>query len=318
MGGPHLFGALLAEQVASSVGELTAIQLQLYPLRHVCGTGINGACRPGVVEVFEGKNLQFALDARVRVGTILAGLDIGVGDVGVVHAERREDVLANIVIPGSAGHRGDDLSSSHVEQIVIGIVAAETGGGLHETQPVDDFFARVGGMRPEEQITFAKSHAAAMREQVADGHFVRDVGIVHDEAGQTLVDRIVPRELAFIDQRGQRSGGESFCVGADAEHRELVDGIGVSQFAHAITFSDDNFAVFHDGDGHAGNVETFHGRSDVGREIGEWRGQRRGGLRGCKTVSQSNEKNDNPFRTSVHASLRVGIRYEKINAVIRT
>src|SRR6202140_5356312 len=145
LGGPHLFGALLAEQVASSVGELTAIQLQLYPLRHVCGTGINGACRPGVVEVFEGKNLQFALDARVRVGTILAGLDIGVGDVGVVHAERREDVLANIVIPGSAGHRGDDLSSSHVEQIVIGIVAAVTGGGLHETQPVDDFFARVGG-----------------------------------------------------------------------------------------------------------------------------------------------------------------------------
>src|ERR1035441_2459331 len=155
-------------------------------------------------------------------GDVICGLDVDVGDVGVVHAERRENALTNVIVPGSASDSEDDLSGSHVEQIVVGVVTAETGGGLHEAQFVDNFFARVGGVRPEEQIAFPESHAAAMREQVADGHFVRDVGVVHDEAGETLVNGIVPGKLAFIDQRGEGSGGGSFCVVGDNENGEVV------------------------------------------------------------------------------------------------
>src|ERR1035437_8908697 len=92
-------------------------------------------------------------------GDVICGLDVGVGDVGVVHAERRENPLANVIVPGSASDSGDDLSGGHVEQIVVGVVTAETGGGLHEAQFVDNFFARVGGGRAEEQTPFPESNA---------------------------------------------------------------------------------------------------------------------------------------------------------------
>ena len=256
---PHFLGALLAEQAAVAVRELAAVQLQLYPLGHVGGAGIDGAGRAGVVEYFEGDDLQFALQTRMRKSYVVAGLDVGVGDVGMGHAQRCKNSLANVVVPGGAGHGGDDLSGGHIEKIVVGVVAAETGGGLHEAQLVDDFFARVSRVRPEQQIAFAESHAAAMREQIADGHFVRDIRVVHHEAGEALVDGIVPGELAFIDQCGERGGSECFGVGADAEQGEFVDRRGIAEFAHAVSFGDDDLAVFHDGDGHAGDVEGFHG-----------------------------------------------------------
>ncbi len=44
------------------------------------------------------------------------------------------------------------LSGSHVKQIVIGVVAAEAGGRLHEAELVDDFFARISRVRPEEEV----------------------------------------------------------------------------------------------------------------------------------------------------------------------
>jgi hypothetical protein len=93
---------------------------------------------------------------------------------------------------------------------------------------------------------------------------VRDIGVVHNEAGQSLVDGIVPGELAFIDQRGQRGGCESLSVRTDAEQREFVDWRGIAEFAHSITFGDDDLAVFHDRYRHAGDVESFHGRGDIG------------------------------------------------------
>src|ERR1700689_1999952 len=97
-------------------------------------------------------DLQFAIDARVRGGVVVAGFEGGGADVGVVHAERGEDVLRDVVVPGGSGDGGNDLAGRHVEQVVVGVVAAKTGGGLHEAKLVDDFFARVGGLRPEEEI----------------------------------------------------------------------------------------------------------------------------------------------------------------------
>ena len=85
---------------------------------------------PALSRISERNDLQLAIDARMREGIVVAGLEVGVRDVGVRHAERSEDALANVVVPGSAGDGGDDLSGRHVEQVVVGVVAAEAGGGF--------------------------------------------------------------------------------------------------------------------------------------------------------------------------------------------
>ncbi len=157
------------------------------------------------------------------------------------------------------------------------------------------FLTRIGRVWPEQEIAFAQAHAAAVREQVADGHLVGDVWVVHDEAGETLVDGIVPGELTFIDQRGERGSRECFRVRADAEHGEFIDGGRIAQFADAVAFGDEDLAVFHDGNGHAGDVESLHRGNDVGVEIG---GGSVGGGRLCPCRQDKrgdNEQSRGPF-----------------------
>ena len=177
-------------------------------------------------------------------------------------------MLADVIVPGDAGDRRNDLAGGHVKQIVVGKMTAETGSRLHEAQFVNDLVAGVSRLRPEQQIAFTQAHAAAVRKQVADGHFVRNVGVVHHKAGQTLVDGVVPGEFTFVDQRGQRRGGEGFGIGPDAEHGVLVDRRGFAHFAHTIAFGHDYLAIFDDGHGDAGDVEGFHRGGDIGVQIG--------------------------------------------------
>ena len=242
---------------------LPAIQLQLYPLGHVRCAGIDSACWSGIVQIFERDHLQLSIHARMRGSVVAAGLVPGRTQVGMVHPERGKDALPDVVIPSRGGHCGNDLAGCHVEQVVVSIVAAETGLRFHEAQLVDDVFPAVGGMWPEQEIAFAQAHATAVGQQIADGHLVRNVGIVHDESRKPLVDRIVPGELAFIYEGGECGGGEGFGVRTDPESGEFVDRSGVTQFAHAISLSHEGLAIFHNCDRHPGNVERLHRRSYI-------------------------------------------------------
>jgi len=142
-------------------------------------------------------------------------------------------------------------------------------------------------VRPEEEIAFAESHAAAMGEEIADGHFVGDVGVVHLEAGEALVDGIVPGNFVGVDEGGESGGGEGFGVGADAEEGVFVDGGGSSEFADAIAFGEDGLAVFDDRDRKTGDIEGFQSARDVGVEV-----RRRGslGLRLNRRTKDKDEK----------------------------
>src|SRR5215472_15174022 len=112
-------------------------------------------------------------------------------------------MLADVVVPRRSGYCRYDLSCRHIQQIVVSVAAAKAGLGLHESQPEDDFVARVRGMWPEKQITLAQSHPAAMRKQIANRHFMRNVRIVHDESRKSLVHMVVPRQLPLVDKCGQ-------------------------------------------------------------------------------------------------------------------
>ena len=75
----------------------------------------------------------------------------------------------------------DQLAGDHVQNIVVGIAAAEAGRRLDVAQPPHRFRAAEVGARHEQQIAGAEAEAAAMHEQVADGHLARDPRVVHLE-----------------------------------------------------------------------------------------------------------------------------------------
>src|SRR3546814_3396228 len=87
-----------------------------------------------------------------------------------LHAGGLEDMLGDEIFPGLAGHLLDQLAGDHVEDVVIGIAAAEAGRGLDVAQPLHRLAAAPVRTGDEEEIAGAKPQAAAMDEQVAHGH----------------------------------------------------------------------------------------------------------------------------------------------------
>src|SRR3546814_10829398 len=53
-----------------------------------------------------------------------------------LHAGGLEDMLGDEIFPGLAGHLLHQLAGDHVEDVVIGIAAAEAGRGLDVAQPL--------------------------------------------------------------------------------------------------------------------------------------------------------------------------------------
>ena len=188
-----------------------------HPLRQIVHAGDDGSRRRAGVHIFLRQRFQLAGERIVRDRHVLAlqqRFDVG---EGVGHAERREDAVAHEIVPALAGDRRDELPGRDVEQVVVGVGAAETGGRLDEAQALDDFVAAEVAGRKEHQVAGAQAEPAAVRQQVADRHLAGDVRVVHLEGGHVLGDRVVPADLAFVHQHGERGAGERLGIGRDAE-----------------------------------------------------------------------------------------------------
>ena len=122
-------------------------------------------------------------------------------------------------------------------------------------------------MGPEQKVAFAKSHTTAMGQQIANGHFVRDVGIVHLKTGQALINGIIPGEFALVDERSKSRGSEGFGVRADAEKRIFIDGHGLAQLADSIASGEYDLSIFDDAERDARNVESLQCARNVGVEV---------------------------------------------------
>src|SRR5205807_908338 len=114
---PHLLRSLFGEEAAVAIYKLSVVQLQLHPLRHVGGAGVDCSRRTCVIEIFKRNWLQLSIDARVWIRIVAAGLVLGRADGGMFHPQRCEDSLANVIVPTGSSHRRDDLPRSHVQQI---------------------------------------------------------------------------------------------------------------------------------------------------------------------------------------------------------
>ena len=65
----------------------------------------------------------------------------------------------------------------------------------------------------------ALAQAAVVDQQVAHLHLARDPRVVHAELRQLFDHRVVPAQLAGIDQSREHAGGHGLGVGGDLEQR---------------------------------------------------------------------------------------------------
>jgi hypothetical protein len=119
--------------------------------------------------------------------------------------------------------------------------------------------------------------------KVAHGHLAGGVRVVHAEAGKLVGDLVVPRELALVDEDGQRGSDECLGARADGEDRVLVGGRRLAQLAQAVALRQHRLVALDDGEREARCVEGLqrlrHVIVDVRRRRGEERRGNQGGSR---------------------------------------
>ena len=193
----------------------------------------------------------------MRTRVVGIGVEFGVGVGRILHAERAEDMVVDVLLPSLAADFLDQLAGGHVEDVVVGIAAAKAGRGLQVADPPHRLLARERAVREEQQIALAEAEAAAMDEQVADRHLARDPRVPHAEVGHVVDDLVVPLDLALVDQRRERGIGEGLAGRSGEEDRVGVDRLVGGDVANAPALRERDLAVLDDRDGDARNAELL-------------------------------------------------------------
>ena len=92
-----------------------------------------------------------------------------------------------------------------------------------------------------------------MRQEIADRQLTRPVSVIETKLGEVIDDAIVPAQLALVDERGQKCGGEGLGVRGDGEERLRIDRRRIAERPDAESLGENDTAVFHDGDRGAGH-----------------------------------------------------------------
>ncbi len=264
--------------------DLAGRELHEQPAAHVVGAGRDRAGRAAVraeldpllvEELLRSDAAQLAV-AAVREGAVRGDETVHVVRDALRHADRLQDPLLGELLPGLAGDFLDQLAGDHVEHVVVGECRAEAGRGLQELQPAHGVGAPEVVERHEQQVALALGEAGAVREQVPDRELARDPGVVHAKAGQVVDHLVVPADLAFLDEDGERRAHEGLRRRADLEQRVRVHRLARAELPDAVAARERHLAVLDDGDGGAGHLRGFHDRLDARVEILRRRGEREG------------------------------------------
>lgn len=255
---------------------------------HVGGAGRDAAGGCGVraehvafVQHFLGAEAaEGTVEARVRLRAVRGAPALVIVGRGHAHPGRLQHALADEVFPAPAGHRLDQLAGDDVQQVVVGVAAAEAGCGPEEAQPPYRLGAAQRRARHEQQVARTQAQAAAVHEQIADGDLARHPGVVHLEAGQAVDDPVVPAELSLVDQHREHRDGERLAGRADREDGVGVDAFGRAEPAQAVAARQHDFAVLHDRHRHARHAVLAQQRLDARVQIRGRCGEDRTGERG--------------------------------------
>ncbi len=275
-------GNHLGTEQALAPGRRPSGQQHPQPLRHVADARPDGSGGRDTVHAGVADDGHRAVDLVVRRGDVGLLRQCGCGRDRAGHPERRQQARAHELAPRLAAHCRDDLTGRGVHHVLIGEVRAHRALERHVTEPGDDLAGR-GRLFVPQQIGIR--HTGPMRQQVADPHLAGHVRVVEGEPRQVLGDRVVPPELALVDEHAERRRGHRLGRRADGEQRVLVDRLGRAEAAHAVALGEHDLAVLDHGDRQARRLPVTHRLRDVGVEAGErtslgqrrrWRDEREG------------------------------------------
>ena len=164
----HLVHEPLADEPLAIVRAVR--ELQADPLRHLNGVGVDRSRRSRIVDVApRPERAERIVDERVR------RRDIGPSRQGAyargrrAHAERREDSIANEVVPCGILDVGNDLSRGDVHDVLVAELAAEAPAGLEKAHAPHDLVTVEAGAVPGQ---LAAREPTAVAEEVADRQLV--------------------------------------------------------------------------------------------------------------------------------------------------
>src|SRR5437667_11366665 len=98
-----------------------------------------------------------------------------------------------------------------------------------------------------------------MAQEVANGDFLADVGVCDLEARKMLDDRVIPGQLAFLDEQRDAGRSERLGTGSNPKYRPFIHLWLFAKRPHAIAAGEYDVAVLDDGDGHARNFPIGQG-----------------------------------------------------------
>ena len=220
------------------------------------------------------QSVNRAAAAAVRAGVVRVRVKFRIGVGRMVHSERRKDVIVDVLLPRLAADLLDQLARRHVEDVVVGIAAAEARRRLEVTDAPHRLLAREGAVGKEQEVAFAKPEAAAVDEEVADGHLARDPRIPHAEVGHVVDDLVVPLDFSRVHKRRERRIRKRLPRRSGKEDRIRVDRLVRGDIPNTPATRQRHLAVFNDRNGDPGHAKRLAQLLDALFETG-WR--RRGG-----------------------------------------
>ena len=145
-------------------------------------------------------------------------------DLAAPHLQRLEHLAPQELFVRRAARSGRCFARHDIEQIVVVVVGAEAVYGPQVREPRDHIRSRERiGLWPQHQIAGAGTQPAVVNDQIAHLHFARHPRVVHLKVRQVAHDRVLPAQLARIDQARHDGGRHRLGVRGDLEQRVGTD-----------------------------------------------------------------------------------------------
>ncbi len=186
---------------------------------------------------------------------------VRVGDT-VVHAERRQQFLLEVVRERLARHARHDLARHDVQQVVVRELGTKARCRLEVRQRADDFRGRCIAVREHQQVAGAERQAAAMGQQVADREFPCHPRVAQPKFREVIDDAVVESELAVVDEQRKRRSGERLRHRTDLKQRVFVHLGAAAGLGDPVARGMSKLAVVYDRHRHARRIEGLHGPLD--------------------------------------------------------
>jgi hypothetical protein len=235
-------------------GQLSALRMHCHPAGQVRDVRVDRAGRADIGVVAQRDGPEFTLVLVIRRGMVVGMLRVSAGKVARDHAQGLKDPRADGILPRAAVDRLDKITCDHEHDVIILVFAAQGLVSIEIGQPRDEVLAGDLAVIPHHVVA---GQAGAMCHHVAWGDRLSRDRVAHPEAGQIGSYRLVPLQLAFLDQRPHHERGKRLRARRDGEERPGRDRQILLDVAMSKSLGVDHLALLDDGDRQAGDLEVL-------------------------------------------------------------